>query len=608
MREPFGAFARAYLRYQQGLRPTVCPGQRLQALRALEMALCNEMARPQIQNTSPTVLNSACVLLRSHLVAQGAYAAARQLETLGRFLDSNGLVASPLAWTSPLRRPVGPRLGPEFEERRAKKLPSRAALEALAAAFNRASAPADVIVASAATLQFCAHSRICETLTIPNNCEVVPVKEGTKVGHALRWWPAKGGSPCLKWLLPSMAPIAAQALENIRRITEPARAIARWYEAHPGKLFLPRSLEHLRAREWITYREAGALVGANTPTMFAQGLPFRWKHGATKSIRMKEVRFADFESRVLSCLPREFPQFDPNTGLAYGEALFVIPRNLFRPAPQSAMTCMIERVCYQHIDAGLGGRSHLPSSRASLFERLNLTEDDGSPIRLPSHNIRHYLSDLAQRNQVSQLDLAAWAGRKPRQNLDYNHMSDAERLAHVRSMSNSRTTWRGPQPEIAQRMPVERSTFARFSAPAIHTTEIGYCLHDYAMWPCQLHRDCVFCTEHICIKGDGSRTDTVRRWLSENSTLLVAARKALSRRAFGADRWVRHCRKTVERLSELRALLEDPAIPDGTVIQLGAAEMPSRIRDAARKRAASLLPSSRSLHILPGRSRHSERP
>jgi hypothetical protein len=49
---------------------------------------------------------------------------------------------------------------------------------------------------------------------------------------------------------------------------------------------------------------------------------------------------------------------------------------------------------------------------------------------------------------------------------------------------------------------------------------------------------------------------------------LTQALEAAGEDYAGADRWVEHQQRTLERLRELCAQLDDPEIPDGTFIQL----------------------------------------
>ena len=56
----------------------------------------------------------------------------------------------------------------------------------------------------------------------------------------------------------------------------------------------------------------------------------------------------------------------------------------------------------------MGGR---PVSVKSIFEQLGYTEPDGSPIKLTTHQARHFQCTLAERGGMAQDDLAKWAGR-----------------------------------------------------------------------------------------------------------------------------------------------------------------------------------------------------
>jgi hypothetical protein len=263
------------------------------------------------------------------------------------------------------------------------------------------------------------------------------------------------------------------------------------------------------------------------------------------------------------------------------EALFVIPRAFLQGNGVSPMRCMFERVSSQHIRAGLGCRK---ASRSSVFEHLGLTEEDGTPIRLKPHAIRHYLTDLSLRNGLSEIETAAWAGRSPKQNIHYNHMSNEEQLDHVRKLLKKSLAWNHSDEAIVPHEPVPRADFTALMAPTAHSTDLGFCVRDIAMLPCELHRDCLFCTEQICIKGDKRRTATAKRWLADNQALLARARKAMSEEAFGADRWVEHTQKAVEQLTRLVELLQDPRIPDGSIVRLSGGAMPSRIREALQDR------------------------
>lgn len=78
------------------------------------------------------------------------------------------------------------------------------------------------------------------------------------------------------------------------------------------------------------------------------------------------------------------------------------------------------------------------------------------------------------------------------------------------------------------------------------------------MLPCQIHRDCLNCDEQICLKGGKVREANIRRHREETHLLLRAAKAAKTEECAGANRWVEHQQKTLERLEQLCAILDDP--------------------------------------------------
>ena len=115
---------------------------------------------------------------------------------------------------------------------------------------------------------------------------------------------------------------------------------------------------------------------------------------------------------------------------------------------------------------------------------------------------------------------------------------------------------------------IRRDDFARLVIPTAHTTDLGYCVHDYTASPCQLHLDCIHCEDLVCVKGDAEKVETLRQRLDEAQGLMRKAETAAGEGYSGSDRWIEHHRSTVERLSQLSKIMDDPSVPDGAVIQL----------------------------------------
>ena len=581
MAEPFKSFAKAHIRYQQGLRPTKQHYHRMAALRVLEQILREAQGESLADPTAITadLLNQAAELTKRRFAPVTAYAVCAHLELLSHFLDEHRLTPAATSWRNPINPPEGGvRVGKVFDERRAEKMPSAAALDALAVSFNIATEPRDVIQASIGAILLSAPARIAEVLTLPEDCEASPPPGGDPNQYGWRWWPAKGASPQVKWVIPSMADIAKRAVDKIRLATAHARNIALWYEQNPGNLYLPPGFEHLRGRD-LELEELAALLGRTESSQFCQKYKLRPRKG--------RVRFARAEAAILTMLPPDFPVFDRVSSTPYSKALFVVLKRQFGNTRPSG--CMIERVSLNHVAHGFG--AHVERGGTSLFDRMGFKEADGTPIFVTSHQFRHLLNTMAQKGGAAQFDIARWSGRKDfSQNTPYDHESAGELLARVQAIVGDDKGVFGLPAEIRINEPKTREEYGRIVAPTAHTTEIGFCLHDFSGSPCELHLDCLRCTEHVCVKGNRHKTGVVRRQLAEARALLAKAEKSMAAEAWGADRWVEAHKETVDRLEALLAILEDPDMPDASIIRVGGPAGPSRLIAAAAERGIDLSP------------------
>lgn len=569
MGQPFLDFAKAYMRYCFGLNARESHSQKMAAVRALEKALTEHSVDgvPRIEKIDAHSFNRAAQLLREKNPGS-AYQSGTHLQKIATFLAENRMTAVPLDWRNPIKRNLNPniRVGSQADERRRAKLPTAAALEALPQAFFAAQEPVDVVTTSMAAIMLCAPDRISEVFRLPVNCEHRDRGSNGKDVYALRWWPSKGADPMLKWVVNSMVEVCEEAVRRLREQTEEARRIARWYEENPGKLYLPKGLENLRGRESLSGKEVAEIIG------FAKGSSGACVWAKSKGIKPAlgtaragySFRFRDIEAAVVAMLPSDWPVCDSKVGLRYSEALIVVPYNFFHQT-RGAWRCMIEKVSINTFNDQVG--SSVQHGKSSVFSRMGFTEPDGSPIKITSHQFRHYLNTLAQRKNLDQVSIALWSGRKDfRQNTFYDHVTAEETLELIRQADFTSSI--GPLAEILPNLPMSRKEFLELRFPTVHTTEFGFCVHDWSMVPCQKHRACINCTEHLCVKGDREKTERVRSSLADAEAQLQRDEEALAEGVIGADRWFEHNRAKVERLRNLLTILDNPDVPPGTIIQL----------------------------------------
>jgi len=563
MHLPFLDFAKAYFRYLHSLRPTKAFQNRIMALRALEFALCEIAPNPIIENADAAVFNRAAQLTKEKYSQGAAYRVGQQLETLAAFVSEKRLTRSSFSWRNPLKRDADKnRVGKQADDARKKKLPSEEALTALAKAYCLASDPVDVLITSMGALLCAAPSRISELLTLPDDCEYED-STGEKNRYALRWWPAKGAPPMLKWVVGTMDKVARDAIHRIRKVTEPWRQVAAWYEEHPNQIYLPEEYEHLRDVREIPCRDLIGLLGLKN-----RGAVDHWLEG--NNIGKIGVRsnpccsFDKVQNAVLADLPAGFPIIDRHTGLRYSQALFVVPHNFFH-SEKGTSPVMIAPVTHGAVADGLGGRTQY--GIGSVFTRLEIEAPSGAPIKLDTHQFRHLLNTMAQRGGASQFDIARWSGRKDvSQNNDYDHLTGEEFVARVRQDDGGSIV--GPFAEFLANAPVAKRDFLASKFSTAHVTEIGFCVHVWVATPCPRHLDCINCTSHVCFKGDRAKTERIRTQLCQSLELLAQAEQAHQGKYTGADRWLEHHRLTVERLQQLIKILDDPDVPDGAVISL----------------------------------------
>ena len=578
---PFLDFAKAALVYLHDKRPVTSQAQRIAALRCLEAALREAGKGSRPTAVDEMVLDSAVVLARRKVSPGVAYRTAGQLQLIAEFMRTKGFIRLRQRWTHGVKKPQerGSRISQEALTARQEKLPSAATLRALGAIFYDAIESPDVLVSSNTALMLCAPERINEVIRLRRNCLVEgDVEYRGKLG--LRWSGSKGAEDTTKWLPTEMVPIARQAVSNIIKATTPAQKIAAWYTANPGKLYLHEGAAHLREKAVLTLDEIALIlwgddtaeVSANEWAQKTNKLPKQSLSGAHRV----GFLFEDVERAVVAMLPKTFPYVPGAPDLLCRDSMAIMRTNEMH-SERATYLSMFRCVDYGTITDHYGAREGRP---LSIFERFKYTEDDGSPIELQSHSLRHYLNMLAQTGGLSSAEIAIFSGRKDvKQNRAYDHMTSDEVQAPIsQALKDGFTSELEPVFGVGRNL-VTRSEFNGLGLTAAHTTQYGWCEHDFASEPCQMYRDCINCEEQECIKGETQKEANLRMLKSETEYLLEQAREALSEEEYGADTWVKHQRVTLERVNALLSILEDPAVPAGARIRLDVTNAPLITKD-----------------------------
>lgn len=562
-------FFKAYLRYKYGLAPHMNPHQILSAMRHLDHALSR--SGKSIADALCDDFNVAATACQSAYSRETAYRVGVRLQAIARFLDDHALVAHPLAWTCHIRRPTHfQRLGPERDRRRDRKLPSQRAIAALGETYRRARDPMDVIAASAYALLLATHSRISELHRLDAyDCEVETVENGER-RYGLRWYPSKGGEPETRWVPTALVPLASEALQRLRDATEPARELARKYVA--DEPILPQDDPHdPHARDgYISMETLGTVAKPRTVLAALHRVEcdvraeFATHLGVKLTRNAKLYRRAPIERTFRAELPNGFPLADAKSRLRYDRALLVRTGDM---SPRSSqLFWRLARIASDEIELTMNGRDSRTGRTAGLFERLALVDDDGEAVRITPHQLRHYMTTLANEGNLSQLDIAKWAGRKDaRHNRYYDHETAASLVSKARAVGEDMFD---RAITVTPRGPVTAGQLLGGELPAVHLTKYGACLHDFAMSPCPFYRDCLNCVEHACVKGDARAERALRERLAVMEKAVISAEEAADTGEPTPQIWLSRQTLELARLRELVALIDNDTIPAGAILRL----------------------------------------
>jgi hypothetical protein len=561
MQQPYLDFAKAYFRYISGVNPNKGNLQVLTALKAIELGLRRMSGASDLNNLNNTVLDHVLDIVSSRFCKPTAYHVGRNVKHIVGFLNDKHLIPSHIEWSSPLKQPyTHVRTGRKAEERRQKRMPDNELLNIIGHIFSKDLTYArDIITTSVIAVLMGAPSRISEVLSLQEDCEVWEKDKNGNIVYGLRFWPAKGGLPEIKQIPDIFAPVVELAIARVRKITAPAREMARWYESKPNLVYPHPGVPYVGLDDKLDIRQSAAIFGFEEyPTLAGVFINLGF-YAEDRTLR----KFGEYAEKHL---PKNFPWFDEERKVKYSEALFCMQHHLLHNRFHASPIRIENAIARQRFNQDLSENHNLVAR--NIFDRHGFIIDE-SRTELRAHAIRHLINTMGQRGGLSQYDIARWSGRKDiQQNRDYDHMSEFELIGLLKDLDNGSLSLFGPIAEIAQKLPVSTQEFNALVIPTAHVTEYGFCIHDFTMEPCQKYRDCLNCSEQVCIKGDNLRLGRLKDRFESVERLVASAEQEIKDGSYGADRHYEILKLTHVRLSELIKILENPMIKNGAIVKL----------------------------------------
>lgn len=557
----FIPFAKAYVRYSCGFHGKKLKNE-FKALRCIEQALIMVKGVADITLTDIEVLDASAEVAKNY--RSTAYQAGLALVQLIAFLNENRLVATKLTWRNPIKKDKDQnRTDAEGKKKREEKMPEDHWLDSMAEMFaNKLEAPRDVFTTSIFGLLMSAPSRVSEIQQLPLNCFHREKDRSGVMRRGLRFYGGKGYASDIKYMPTIFEDTAVEAARRLTDLTKPGRELAKWYQDHPNEFYRHENCPNVSEDHPLTASQACEAVGISSHG----GLPgLRAYFQSYPKIldilnRGSALTLRDLNDFCRSQLPDGFPWKHKELGIKWSKSLTCFRKHEFH-IEWDASPILLWTPGKSTFTTDL---NFIPGQENSIWKRHGYRNLDGTEISMTSHQVRHFLNTVAQRGKLGELDIARWSGRADiRQNSTYNHMTESELVDGAREIVGA-----GLLERVKANAPVSLADLEAVGDGIAHVTIYGFCVHDFSMVPCQRHRDCLNCTEQVCVKGDDEKLLRLKNVRDRTQGQLDKAAAASGDGVYGADRWTQHQLATLERVDQLIMILESPDTPNGAVIRL----------------------------------------
>ncbi|WP_067514839.1 hypothetical protein [Endozoicomonas ascidiicola] len=595
MDEPYLSFAKAYIRYVQSRNPVTSLAFKMAALRHLHDAIVYVYEEANILHIDGLVVARLEDITKERITNKDRLSkVGGQIKNILDFIRNEiEVLPALISWSNPWPKPKSKaeRTDKESREWQEERCPSMHHMLALADCFAKAESEEDKYWSSIFVLLMFAPSRGGELKDLTIDC----LHRGENGALGVRWYGEKGFGYTIKWVPKDLEPAVLEAHERLIKISEPARKAAKFAYDHPDTFF-----RHEKCVTPIAFKEDVPLSAhqfacamgfdeGSIDKLLTKNLPeSQWdvlNANKTKWIvalrKNGDPSYRDLARFVAKKYKKNrWPQL-PSVDSYIWESLILLRENEFhKTTPVKPFSWCLPTV--NNINDQLSMRNGLECPKYTIFQRLGCKDEDGTDIRLTSHQLRVWLSTNAERGGMDAWKLARWAGRsRINDNRHYDLRTQQEREEQIQTIMqlDQRPT---ALEAIKVNLPVSYKDLGVNRIGIADVTEYGMCVHDYAMSPCTKGGgdECMTCKEHACIKGMPKTLERIKRLEEQVEFLLGKAEIAVNDAVFGADRWVTHLGWKLTHIRGVRQIMESEETPEGTVIWIPPEHDPSPTKRA----------------------------
>lgn len=601
MQSPFIDFAKAYVRDSQTWNATN-PGNMMMVLKTCHDALLFVYSKADVLLLDGIVLRKITEIIYERSSESSRYCYGQMLE---KFLEDLRLLKINITipiWKNPWKRPGNKAQGTSAEDRKWQedRLLTGFEITALADAFRLAKTPYQKFYSAQAVLLMCAPSRGGELSFLTVDClfeethsEKVRNEETQQLEDKetnilyIRWKAEKGGGLISKPVHPLIAPTVKEAVKRLIEVGEPARKAAKWAIENPNQFYRHvgclTSWNHSEDSP-LTVAEFAAAMGFEDPSRTLSESAFTHGGAIKRLFSQKWVAdmlgsknyvtygdLAKYQVKKSSALFPSWPNIAEINKPIY-EMLCLIREHEFHenfsPKNYSFVSPNINL-----LNDALGAiHQRLPGTH-SLFSELGIKNEDGGEIVISSHQIRVWLSTMAERGEMDSLDLAMFAGRsriEDNRAYDLRPMSEfkaeSRKLLELGLESLDGTT---ALEAVKVNVPVTFEMLGRKDRiGTVQVSGYGYCEHDWTMTPCTKAGECISCKEHVCVKGLPKNVEHLKQLEDVVQNELNRAAAATQEGFHGANAWLVYHGKKLAIIKTLLKYLEDDQLPDGLILRI----------------------------------------
>ncbi|TLP59009.1 MULTISPECIES: hypothetical protein [Pseudomonas] len=565
MSNPFGDFAKAYIRYTQHIKPTQTVSRSVLALQLLETAMIRLDGHALICDAQDRHFVAASELLLEKSIMDRS-GVGNALEALGKHISVNKLTTHQILWTHSF---VGKNANPGApqnlsREQHEAKLPCSDAIWATAEIFaNGYSVPQDdedIFITSTTALLLSFPCRISEL----GYFRTVPYAyENNKNGEPeliLKGFAPKTNKFMAKAVVETIAPITEEAVKRLQSITAEGRKLARHLESGSDKFYRHTSCPDVDDDAPLTPQQVTDALGfksiGSTETFMLNNTGSYSVTGYTLNSLWQVVKRHNM--KLNPDFPYQLPYEKGAHRLKMSEALMCLRYNQLSSTLSSSPVFLVpynrdyysKRMTSKRI---MRGNKEISMS---FFHKHNFGD-----ISVNSHQFRHLLNTIAKEAGISIKMITEWSARaSQQQTVTYMH-EDPARTA--KKIAENRI----PAIQIAHN-PITHEEYrnSRPKGPNI-VTAFGICSHDYTVSYCNKFKDCLNCSELLLCKGHKRSIEAIefeRDAIKENLDAALADMKKGNR---PADRWYDTHFMRYQGYLALLNVMTDPAIADGAVIK-----------------------------------------